>query len=141
MKNNNYFQLLIFAVLLVPILFSCKSSFPASGTLIECNGKFLKPILNPTKRPEFHGGGQAFHEFLRTNINLPNERRNEVKGKVRVAFVVTSEGNICDVRITSKPKKYIDSEVVRVFEMMPKWIPATHEGKVVDCYHLIDIKF
>ncbi len=79
------------------------------------------------------------HKFLVENIRLPHDHK--VKGKVRVAFIVTKNGGICDVRITSKPKKYIDNEVTRVMNIMPKWIPGTNEGEIVDSYYLLDIKF
>ncbi|NLC93348.1 MAG: hypothetical protein GX677_07810 [Treponema sp.] len=118
---------------------SCKSSFPVAGTPIECNGQLIKPIKNPTKRAEFTGGQQAMHNFLRENIKL--SETITTKGKVRVAFIVTKDGEICDVRVTSKPKEYIDNEVIRVIKGMPKWIPGTNEGKIIDCYYLLDINF
>jgi hypothetical protein len=135
---SNLIILLTFAVM-TTILYSCKSSFPAAGTPIECNGQLIKPIKNPTKRAEFTGGQQAMHKFLRENIKLPETTK--IKGKVRVAFIVTKEGEICDVRVTSKPKKYIDNEVIRVIKSMPKWIPGTNEGEIIDCYYLLDIDF
>jgi protein TonB len=100
----------------------------------------LKPILNPTQRAEFSGGKQAFNDFIRANINLPQEAR-KIKGKVRVAFIVTKEGEICDVRITSKPNQYLDREVIRAIRIMPKWLPGINEGEICDCYYLLDIKF
>jgi hypothetical protein len=51
------------------------------------------------------------------------------------------EGEICDVRITSKPHKYLDNELIRVIKMMPKWIPATNGGQNVDSYYMLDINF
>ena len=125
----------------VLIISSCKSSFPAAGTIVECNGQLLKPILNPAKRCEFPGGRQAMFEFFGANLNPPQEVVNrKITGKIRVAFIVTKEGEICDVRITSKPKEYLDDEVIRVVKMMPKWIPGINEGKIVDCYYLLDIQ-
>ena len=141
MKVKNYLKLLILVVLSTVILTSCKSSFPARGTPVECNGTFLTPKLNPTKRAEFIGGTSAFHEYLRANISHAEVLNRKIKGKVKVAFVVTKEGEICDVRITSKPKEYIDNEVIRVIKTMPKWIPGVDEGKTVDSYHLLHIKF
>ncbi len=121
------------------ILSSCKSSFPAAGTPIECNGQWIKPIINPTKRAEFNGGPQAMSKFFKENIKL--SETTKIKGKVKVAFIVTKEGEICDVRIISKPKNYIDNEVIRVIKNMPKWIPGTNEGEIIDCYYLLAINF
>lgn len=141
MKTNIFSYFLIFIIgLSANILFSCKSSFPVSGTLIECNGRLIKPIRNPDIRPEFPGGRQAMHEYFGNNLTPPTEDLNKkVKGKIRVVFVVTKEGEICDIRITSKPKEYFDNEVIRVMKLMPKWTPAIHEDEIVDSYYLLDI--
>jgi len=130
---------IILFILTVSILSSCITSFPAAGTAVECNGQMIVPIKNPTIRASFPGGEEAMDNFLRKNIKLPHDTR--VKGKVRVAFIITKNGDICDVRITSKPKIYIDNEVDRVIKIMPKWIPGTNEGKKIDCYYLLVIEF
>ena len=143
MKIKFYLNLLLTLVVIsVTALSSCKSSFPIAGTVIECNGQLLKPILNPTKRAEFVGGKQALYEFIRANLNLPQEEINRnLKGTVRVAFVVTKEGEICNLRIISRPNKYIDDEVIRVIKKTPKWIPGINENDIVDCYYLLEIRF
>ena len=99
------FYFLMTIILSTSILTSCsKSSFPPAGTPVECNGKLLQPILNPTQRPEYPGGSQAMFKFLKDNFKLPREVEGEkINGKIRVAFIITKEGEICDVRITSKP--------------------------------------
>jgi len=99
----------------------------------------IVPLKNPTIRASFPGGQQAMYKFLRENIKLTQETK--IKGKVRVAFIVTKNGEICDVRITSKPKKYIDNEVARVIKIMPKWIPGSNGDENIDCYYLLNIKF
>jgi hypothetical protein len=140
LKAKNHLHLsFLFVFIIVTTFSSCKSSFPAAGTVIECNGQFVRPILNPTKRPYFPGGPQAMSKFLKDNVKLPQE--TQVKGTVRVAFIITKDGSICDVRITSKPNKYIDNEVIRVIKMMPKWIPGYNAGEIIDSYFLLDLNF
>jgi Gram-negative bacterial TonB protein C-terminal len=140
MKAKIHLNLLFTLVVIsVTIFSSCKSSFPAAGTALECNGQLVRPILNPTKRAYYPGGQLAMSKFLRENIKLPQETK--VKGTVRVAFIVTKDGDICDVRISSNPKNYIDNEVTRVIKMMPKWIPGSNAGEIIDSYYLLDIKF
>ena len=141
MKVKNYLKLLSLIFISTTMLSSCKSSFPAAGTPIECNGRLLSPILNPTKRAEFYGGKQAMYEFLEKNINFQEIRNLKLKGTVRVAFIVTKEGEICDVRVTSKPKEYLDKEVIRAIKIMPKWVSGTNDGEIIDCYYLLDIRF
>jgi TonB family protein len=140
-KNNRNF-LLTLIVVIVTLLSSCKSTFPIADSTVTCHGHILRPILNPTKRPSYPSGNQAMLEFIKSNFKLPQEApNNENHGKVRVVLVVTMEGEICDVRITSKPHKYLDNELIRVIKMMPKWIPATNGGQNVDSYYMLDINF
>jgi len=69
-------------------LTSCsKSSFPPAGTPVECNGKLLQPILNPTQRPEYPGGHQEMLKFLKSNFKLPHEFVEKIHGKVRIALL------------------------------------------------------
>lgn len=139
MKAKNILNVFTIVLITATILSSCKSSFPAAGTQVECNGQWLNPIKNPTKRAEFTGGKQAMDKFLRENVKI--SRTPKIKGKVRVAFIVTKNGEICDVRVTSKPKEYIDTEVIRVIKSMPKWIPGNNQGEIIDCYYLLDLNF
>lgn len=139
MKAKIKLNLLITIVITVTILSSCITYFPSEGTAVDCNGQMLTPIKNPATRAVFPGGQEALYKFLGENIILTQE--NKVKGKVRVVFIVTKSGEICEVRITSKPKKFIDNEVARVIKIMPKWIPGTNAGEIIDCYYLLDIKF
>ena len=139
-KKDLYFLMTI--ILSIAFLTSCgRSSFPPAGTTVECNGKLLQPMLNSTQKPEYPGGAQAMFDFLKSNFKLPQEvTKKNIRGKIRIAFIITKDGDICDVRTTSKPIKYIDDEFIRIFKIMPKWIPATNEGKIVDSYYLLDIK-
>ncbi len=139
MKRISSLTILLLFIFITTILSSCKSSFPAAGTPIECNGQWIKPVLNPTQRAEFIGGQQAMDKFVKENIKLPETTK--IKGKVSVAFIVTKEGKICDVRVTSKPREYIDNEIIRVIKSMPNWIPANNEGEIVDCYYLLGLNF
>ncbi|MDH8701315.1 hypothetical protein M2138_000656 [Dysgonomonadaceae bacterium PH5-43] len=138
--KSNYSLLLVLVVILTTSLFSCKSSFPPAGTLVECNGQFLEPILNPTQRAEFIGGKVAMFEFIKSNFNFQANQKDNIKDKVRLAFIVTKEGDICDVRVVSKPQS-LDSEIVRVVRSMPKWNPGINNGQICDSYFLLDLKF
>ena len=138
--NRNFSLTLV--VTIITALSACKSTFPTADTTVEYQGQVLKPVFNPTTRPSFPGGNLVMSEFVKSNFKLPKEgSNNETKGKVRVVLVVTKEGEICDTRITSKPHKYLDEELIRVIKMMPKWIPATNGGENVDSYYMLDVNF
>ena len=132
---------IIFTVISIMILTSCRSSFLTAGTTIECDGKFLQPVTNPTERACFSKDSLAIFNYLKANFKRPQEiAGKKFIGKVRVVFIISKEGEVCDVRVISKPRKYIDDEFVRILKIMPKWKPAKNEGKVVDSFYLLDIK-
>lgn len=140
--NAHIYRFLFPLILFLMLAFvSCKSSFPPDGTIVYCNGTAYNPILNPTIIAQFKGGKDEMFRFVKSNFRLPKELNGmKISGKIRIAFMITREGKVCDVRITSKPQKYLDEEFIRVFEIMPNWEPGVFEGRIVDSYYLIDFK-
>ena len=89
--------------------------------------------------PSFPGGDRALMEFLRNNIRCPEEvKKARLHGKVMVSFIVEKDGSVENVRAVSsylKNKRGVRSrnwdleklcreEALRVFKLMPKWIPG-----------------
>ena len=120
------------------VIHSCKTAFPKRGKLINCNGELLLPVMNPTQRSNFPGGKNALINFFDKNMRLP---KNKLKGSITLAFIVTKDGEICDLRVTSKSKEYLENEIIRICSLMPKWNPAINNGEIVDCYNLVKFKF
>mgnify|MGYP005646912789 CR=1 FL=1 len=125
-------------IILALFISSCASVFPPAGTIIDCNGQHVIPVKNPSVRASFPGGYNAEFEFF---VNNYDYSKGKPKGSVTLAFIVTKEGNICDVRITSKSKEYLANEVARILKIMPKWNPAINEGETVDSYTYIKYIF
>lgn len=85
--------------------------------------------------PEFPGGDVAFNEFLARNLNYPElERDNDIQGKVLVRFVVTETGSIESIEITQGLTIGLNSEAIRIVKMLPRFKPATKNGKPVRTY-------
>jgi len=84
--------------------------------------------------PEFPGGIDSLFSFLRKNIQYPAAaKRNEVSGKVYAQIVIEKDGSISNPKILRGINGYesFNSEVLRVFSIMPTWIPGTQRGKAV----------
>ena len=93
-------------------------------------------------KPSFIGGDEARIRFLQETIEYPRySRENGKQGKVEVSFIVTREGNIERPTITKGASPHIDYEAVRVIKLMPKWNPATLNGKPVDVLFTMPVKF
>ena len=89
--------------------------------------------------PSFPGGDRALMEFLSNNIRCPEEvKKARLHGKVMVSFIVEKDGSVENGRAVSsylKNKRGVRSrnwdleklcreEALRVFKLMPKWIPG-----------------
>ena len=71
------------------------------------------------------------------------EKENDIQGNVYLRFVVTNEGEINSPTILRgvSGAKYFDKEVLRIIGLMPRWIPGENNGKKVNVYFTMPIKF
>jgi TonB family protein len=101
-------------------------------------------ILIAENPPEFPGGIQKLIEFINYNIKYPKEaRKARIQGKVLVSIVVERDGTIKPESVTVEQGVHpsLDNEAVRVIRLMPKWIPANHQGRNVKAKTGIPISF
>ncbi len=92
--------------------------------------------------PQFPGGDKARIQFLAENIKYPREAREHgIQGTVYITFLITTTGEIKDVRNLKSPHQLLADEAIRVIKLMPKWIPGKQKGKVVNVQYNMPIKF
>jgi TonB family protein len=100
------------------------------------------PVEDPDEMPEFKGGVEAMTTYLASEIKYPKislDKKSE--GKVFVEAVITEEGKVTKIKILRGVDEYIDAEAIRVFEVMPDWIPAVKDNKNVACIIRVPINF
>lgn len=93
--------------------------------------------------PSFPGGDRALMEFLRNNIRCPEEvKKARLHGKVIVSFIIDKDGSVKNIRAVRsflKDKRgervrnwdlavLCTEEAVRVFKLMPRWMPGISFG-------------
>lgn len=92
--------------------------------------------------PEYPDGEKALYKYLAENIHYPEQAKADgIEGKVFVRFIVRDNGDIVNVEVSRGIGGGCDEEALRVVKNMPKWIPATSEGKVVNVQYVIPINF
>lgn len=102
----------------------------ASNTDSEQVG--LVPYMSVKKKAEFPGGTNALMDFLKTNLVYPEAAQDSIiQGKVFVEFVVEKDGSITNMKILRAVHPLLDAEAIRVVSIMPKWNPATENGKPI----------
>jgi protein TonB len=99
----------------------------------------------PAILPEFPGGQKALLNYLQTNMVYPEDAIElGIEGKVFVSLVVSEEGSIQQVTILRgiNGNNSCEKEVLRLFKLMPKWIPGKNElGQTVKARVKIPVVF
>ncbi|NOQ70632.1 MAG: TonB family protein [Crocinitomix sp.] len=94
------------------------------------------------REPSFIGGAANMDEFVQLNIHYPFlAREMGERGNVYVKFVVNSKGQIRNIGIRKGISDSIDQEAMRIFKMMPLWIPGITEGKLVSVHFTLALNF
>lgn len=92
--------------------------------------------------PEFPGGLAALKEFVRSNLQYPeNAVKNSIEGKVYVNFTVLKTGAVSDVKVAKGVDPLLDKEAARIVAWMPNWTPGKQHGEAVEVSYTIPIDF
>jgi periplasmic protein TonB len=114
------------------------------GTGTETNTTPAKPevFISVEHMPEFTGGPEAMLKFLQKNMRYPSlALRNQIEGKVFVAFTVSASGEIIDVEVLKGLGYGTDEEAARVVKLMPRWQPGAQNGRNVAVRYTLPIPF
>ena len=97
------------------------------------------------QRPEYPGGEAALMEYLRSNLQYPeNCKKNKVQGRVLISFVVNKDGSIVEpavVKSAGPAGVELDVEALRVISGMPAWTPGMQNGEAVRVQYTIPVAF
>jgi len=94
--------------------------------------------------PNFPGGATGWLDFLKKNQRFPTAvLEGKVSGSVVITFIVDEAGTAHKPVVTDKPLGDFETmeEAMRLYKMMPKWIPATLGGKKISAYGRIEVPF
>jgi TonB family protein len=124
------------------------------GKFIEQHGpNRLRAAVAPTSKskrvyevveemPSFPGGKPAIIAYIAKAVKYPGPcLDNKVEGRVICRFTITRDGAVKDVTVTKSVDPLLDKEAVRVISLMPKWIPAKHNGERVDAKYSLPVTF
>jgi outer membrane biosynthesis protein TonB len=95
--------------------------------------------LDVDELPKFQDNDEPMMQFIYRNFEWPDGL--DVSGKVIVSFVVTKNGDVCDVKIQKGLCESCDNEVKRVISLMSKWKPGTYKNRPVNVILYIPIVF
>lgn len=91
---------------------------------------------------QFPGGEEALYKFIGGNLRYPvNAQENGIQGRVVVQFVVTKTGEVGEVRVVRSKDPDLDKEAVRVVKSLPNFIPGKQNGRPVNVWFTLPIRF
>jgi TonB family protein len=103
------------------------------------NGKIFTVV---EKNPEFPGGMAGLGDYITKNLKYPEAaKRAQVSGRIFLSFVVNLDGSIQHVQILKGIGFGADEEAIRIVKAMPRWKPATQDGKPVRVKYNLPINF
>jgi hypothetical protein len=87
------------------------------------------------KMPEYENGTSALLSFFSKNFVYPKEQQDNYQGSIDISFIVDTDGHLKNIDAEKKfyGDKYspVDLEAIRVFKLMPAWIPGQCNGTTV----------
>lgn len=90
--------------------------------------------------PYFVGGEKQLKKFIRHELRYPPQAiENKEQGKVFVAFMIDTTGQVHTPRIIRSISPVLDKEALRIVANFPKWKPAANQKS--DIQVIIPISF
>ncbi|MDX9881817.1 MAG: M56 family metallopeptidase [Prolixibacteraceae bacterium] len=120
----------ILAIALV-LVFACESNVATD------------PVYNMAdEMPVFPDGEPALRKFIVQTIKYPDiAKKNGIKGKVFVSFVVEKDGSVGRAKVVRSVDPSLDNEALRVVNGLPAWKPAMLKGKAVAVQYTVPVNF
>ena len=92
--------------------------------------------------PSFPGGETALMKYIAENLRYPSVSKDQgIQGLVIIKFVVTDTGNVGEIQIVKSLDPNCDREALRLVKTLPKFHPGRHQGKPVNVWYQIPIRF
>ena len=129
----------LWGTLIITLLF-CGNAVAQNHDMPPADSSFTCSF--PDIPAQFPGGDIALLKFISANLNYPDSaNKNDIQGTVRVQFVVEKDGSISNVIVKNSLGYGVGEEAIRLIKSMPRWKPASVNGKAVKMKYQIPVKF
>jgi TonB family protein len=106
------------------------------------NNKKNKDKENVITTAQFVGGEDALQRFINANLVYPVcAREDALEGAVKVSFFVLPDGSVHNAKVVSGMSVACDQVALNFVKNMPKWEPATRNGKASASKVTLNIHF
>ena len=95
-----------------------------------------------TEKPTFPGGEAKLVEFINENRHYPREAYDRgIQGRVTCWFIVNADGSISNVSLLRSVNELLNEEALRIFSLMPAWVPGRINGVPVPVRVVRSVRF
>jgi TonB family protein len=110
----------------------------------------FQPVLNTTGFPgmensvvpKYINGKTGFDNYIDTTVVFPKDaQENNITGTVVLMYAVNSQGNVCEIQVSSSTPEILNQELERVLMKSGPWIPARKNGKYIKMRMTISYEF
>ena len=91
-------------------------------------------------RPTFPGGDEKLMEWISQHIVYP-PGCYDIQGRIIIRFMIKADGSVGEAEIIRGVYTELDKEALRVVKSLPKFNPATLNGKAVEYCFTLPITF
>ena len=101
-----------------------------------------KEIKINNRRVMYPEGDNGLLKFISSKLRYPAMAQMAgMKGRVIVNVLVDSLGNTKEVKLLNSIGKELDTEALRVIQLIKKWFPEIRDGKAIESTIAIPVKF
>lgn len=114
------------------------------GNYMEVPGfsEFQNDSLKPDVSPMYPNGQDGLIKDVSKSIKYPPAvRKQDIQGKVIIAFIVEKNGTIEKTEIIESAHPDLDAEAVRVIKNLKIWLPGIKNGEPVAVPFVYPINF
>jgi len=139
MRYRSTPSLKVIFVLLLFLISAC-NLFAQNRKEADTTIKIDEPVIITDQKPrefiemaaDFPGGLQRFYQYIGSSLKFREvERLIGVSGKVKISFVVGTDGHLGSIVALSKIGAGCEEEVVNLIAHSPYWKPARQNGTIV----------
>ena len=128
---------------LMMLLFLVTSTTPTfANSSAETPPKPLGKGKHNIELATFGNGDQALSDYIVQHLEYPQTaRKNAIEGTVQLSFHVLPNGSVHNIKVVEGIGFGCDEEAVNVIQSMPKWNPASSNGKYLASKQQLRIQF
>ena len=119
------------------VLFGFTNLFCQNSKVDTVNKSGTRYPEGDIRYAKFQGGD--INKYIAEHLVYPKSKHNQ--GIVYISFTIEENGTVDSVRIRRGVDSSLNAEALRVITSMPKWTPATQNGKPVSQKLTIPIHF